>query len=336
MNEDGIFEFFDESMLSSCENQDFTAFLNPSAIEDMVPSNLEDFEVDPELLNVPEQNTFEQVKVQPEDIVPEACTSELPTEPEQAPEDDSNQPSWTIHNVRSDVYGPYVQIKVRTRDEDEEWNQIPECMYSSIRYIMSISIDANILPRFNAPLIMCKVGVVDEAGTEIKKSNGENVLKGPKEIQNLELNRTTNALECDIPIKWTSVSFHHSKRKFAFDLTFFDFAEGTTTLLFGARSKSFHTFARRPKVSERPQKEKVNKRPTVTPSTINTAVCKKRKMTKVIVGETKSESFMKFASLLERLIAMKSSLNEEEREFAEQLVQEKLGAIKLQENETTL
>jgi len=252
-------------------------------------------------------------------------------------EQDSNVASWTVHSVRPDVCGPYMQIKVRTRDEDEEWNQIPESMYSSIRYIMSISIDPNLLPKVHTPLIMCKVNVVDESGSEIKKSNGDNVIKGPKEFQNLEVNRTTNTLDCDIPIKWTSVSFHHSKRKFAFELSFYDFAEGATTLLFSARSKSFHTFARRPKVSERPQKEKA-KKPTVTPSTINTAVCKKRKMTKEIVGEqVRSEGFLKFAQMLEKLIEMKNDLTGQEREAAEQMVQDKLGAIKVhQANETTL
>lgn len=86
-------------------------------------------------------------------------------------------------------------------------------MYSSLRYTMTISLDPSCLPDTHTHLIMSQIRVVDEKGTEIKKENNEPVIKGPKEFQNLEINRDSERLECETTIKWQSVSFHHAKRK---------------------------------------------------------------------------------------------------------------------------
>jgi hypothetical protein len=188
-------------------------------------------------------------------------------------------------------------------------------MYSSLRYTMTISVDPSCFPEHHTQLIMSQVRVTDENGIEIKKGDGESVIKGPKEFQNLEINRKTGRLECEINIKWQSVSFHHAKRKFVFQVSLFDFANGTMQFLFEARSGSFLTYARRPKKEERVKK---------APSVVNTAVCKKRKMNSPAKKEEKSVYFQKFTALLEQLVSLREKLPEHEKQLASQAIHERL------------
>lgn len=87
--------------------------------------------------------------------------------------------------------------------------------------------------------------------------------------------------------------------------------------LFEARSGSFLTYARRPKVSER-----VKKVPIEEP--VKTAICKKRKMTSSKKEEEKSIYFQKFAALLEQMVIMKDTLPEQEKQLASQIIRERL------------
>jgi hypothetical protein len=226
---------------------------------------------------------------------------------------------WALNKIRQDVNAlvpAFVLIKVRSRDEDKIWNTVPEFMYSSLRYTMTISVDPTSLPDSVTPLIMSQIRVVDEYGSEIRKENGESVIKGPKEFQNLEINRETGRLETEVCIKWQSVSFHHAKRKFAFQVSFFDFSEGKMQLLFEARSASFITYARRPKVEDR-----VKKNPSYVP--VQTAICKKRKKGPKKKEEERSDYYHKFTAILEQLVQMKENLSEQERQLASELVRER-------------
>jgi hypothetical protein len=227
---------------------------------------------------------------------------------EVAQENIQGQNGWMLQSVRPDVAildNSFLMIKVRSRGEDEEFNVIPECFYSSLRYTMSVSIDPSIFTNTKTTLLLARATIVDENGAEVLNKKGESVIKGPKEFNTLDLNRENGHLECKIPIRFSSVSFHHAKRNFAFHVSIHDFVDKRTELLFDVKSTPFPTYARRPKVSDRVAKV------TTQPSTVNTAICKKRK-----TDHGKSATLMRFINSLEQLIALKDKLPEEEKLLA--------------------
>jgi hypothetical protein len=216
---------------------------------------------------------------------------------------------WMLNSMREDVIvsnNDFLMIKVRSRGEDEAFNVLPECFYSSLRYQMIISIDSSVFTNIQPTLLMARATIVDETNQEVKNKKGESAIKGPKEYTTLDLNRENGRLECNIPVRFSSVSFHHSKRNFAFQVSFFDFVDNQVQLLFDVKSTPFPTFARRPKVSERVPK--VN---TIS-STVNTAVCKRRKSE----NGKKSAALTRFLSHMEQLLILQDKLPEEEKKLA--------------------
>jgi hypothetical protein len=216
---------------------------------------------------------------------------------------------WMLNSMRDDVIvsnNDFLMIKVRSRGEDEAFNVLPECFYSSLRYQMIISIDSSVFTNMQPTLLMARATIVDENTQEVKNKKGESAIKGPKEYTTLDMNRENGRLECIIPVRFSSVSFHHSKRNFAFQVSFFDFVDNQMQILFDVKSTPFPTFARRPKVSERVAKVNTES------STVNTAICKKRKSE----NGKKSAALTRFLSHMEQLLILQDKLPEEEKILA--------------------
>jgi hypothetical protein len=221
---------------------------------------------------------------------------------------DTKPNGWMVCSMQPDLViedNSFLLIKVRSRGEDEHYNVIPECFYSSLKYQMHISLDPRIFQNIKTTLLMAKVEIVNENGEQVLNKVGESVIKGQREYTTFELNKENGRLECIIPIKFSSVSFHHSKRNFAFHVSIHDFVGKNMAMLFDVRSTPFPTYARRPKVSDRLPKQ------VLAPSTVNTAICKKRK-----TEQGKSAALSRFIKSLEHLMTLKDKLPEDERPLA--------------------
>jgi len=111
MNDDSIFDFFNDSMLSSSENQeDFTSFLNEAALEDLVSSVPDQFELESDVMvdsaeDLKKEVVFAEPTLNIAQAVNETLMAEQGGEEALVAEQDSNVASWTVHSVRPDVWG---------------------------------------------------------------------------------------------------------------------------------------------------------------------------------------------------------------------------------------
>ncbi|KAL0479064.1 hypothetical protein AKO1_007929 [Acrasis kona] len=240
------------------------------------------------------------------------------SEPEPEDLDTAEENGWEMQysheNLTLNDQNSQILIKVRSRAEDEQFNVVPECLYSSLRYNMILSIDPNVFSEIKTTLVMAHITVVDQNGVEVTNKNGDSVVKGPREHTPLNINRDTSRLECSIPVRFSSVSFHHSKRKFTFLVSLYDFENKTTPLLLSIRSQAFLTYARRPKVSERAALSSKNK--------VNTAICKKRKSEGTYKAPT--SCLTRYMTSLEQLLSSITSFDMEQKKMALQEVSTKL------------
>jgi hypothetical protein len=165
--------------------------------------------------------------------------------------------NWTLHNIASDVQvlPTLFYCQIRSRDEEEEPNFVPDQQFSSLKYNMTFAVDSNAMDFTPTSFVVAKLVIIDyHTSQEIFKGpNREPVIEAPKRIS-LDYNKETGMLETTFKYHWESVSYHHAKKPFAFLLSFYLFLDGHERLLFDARSGPITTFARRPKVSERPPK----------------------------------------------------------------------------------
>jgi hypothetical protein len=196
---------------------------------------------------------------------------------------------WTIINIAEDVQviPSLFFCQIRSRDEEEEPNIVPESQYSSIKYLMTLAVDPGSFDHHPSAFMHAKLLVLDySTGKEIfKEPNHEPVIDAPKRIS-LDFNKERNMLEANFKYNWESVSYHHSKKPFAFQVLLYIVANGQERLLFESRSTAISTYARRPKVSERPTKQQIPKS-HLAPQMIQTNTLKRRLSTELPTPEPK-------------------------------------------------
>jgi len=81
---------------------------------------------------------------------------------------------------------------------------------------------------------------------EILNTNGQKLIKGIQEITAMSRNASGSALECKMKIQFTSVSYHHEKKYFAFKVSFIDPLIHVSDPVLVLVSGPFQVFARRP------------------------------------------------------------------------------------------
>lgn len=139
-----------------------------------------------------------------------------------------------------------INIEVRTRSDNSN-PQVPERLYSSLKYEMRHSVMRDLLLD-STNLLMCKVEVVNpqDHHEEILKTNGQKLIKGIQEVTAMSKNASSSALECKMKIQFTDVSYHHEKKYFAFKVSFIDPLIHVSEPVLVLVSAPFQVFARRP------------------------------------------------------------------------------------------
>lgn len=190
--------------------------------------------------------------------------------------------------------------------------QVPDKIYSSLKY----ELDHSLTLESNNSIIMSKIQVVDPATNEEIKKNGKPILKGKTEEALTKQSNGTHWLKSKI--QFTDVSYHHSKRYFAIQVSYFDPTNLKESILV-LRSAPFKVFARRPNIkfnntnntntSSSNRKRKRTSGGSGSGGVVNTSTVsspnKRRKKTskKIIINDIDEE-------LEEKRIDKKSSLSE--------------------------
>ncbi|KAL0481762.1 hypothetical protein AKO1_012443 [Acrasis kona] len=201
-------------------------------------------------LNIDDVNDAFQGLLVPEDLTVGDFQSILDTNPREATAND-----WTLTTENPDVNvgeDTLMRIKIRSRDEDDDYNIVPPEMFSSLSYTMHISLDRlSLVAPTHKPIVIAHLVAIDSDGIEVRTEDNQSAISGPQEHITLDLNEKESRLECRIPMKWVCVSWNHGKKSFQMRIEFLSFVEGQSHPLFTATSNSFMTLARRPRVSTR-------------------------------------------------------------------------------------
>lgn len=184
-----------------------------------------------------------------------------------------------------------VSICSKTRCEEPS-SEIPDKLYSSLKY--EIRQQASGAACAHVPFLLGRITVVDAVQfTEILKDN-KSVLKGTVEgslVKPPTSQYTT--LEGSLKVQFTDVSYHHKKKGFALQISYFAPSDLVHPVLI-KRSASFLVFARKPNQN------------------------KKRKRTEP------SENFAFFQSRLDDIVQCSKKLKPQEKHSALQLLSNKL------------
>jgi len=117
----------------------------------------------------------------------------------------------------------------------------------------------------NCNVLMAKIEIVDPEKTEevILKTNGQQLLKGISTLNSLNLDSKPfndevmeECLSSKLKVQFTDVSYHHSKKYFAFKISIYDPALNITEPLAVTVSPAFQVFARRPSQNGRSGQDK--------------------------------------------------------------------------------
>lgn len=256
---------------------------------------------------------------------------------------------WKIVNTSQDIQSivneDTVKIAIKTRDDKAGNIQVPDKLYSSLRYVLSQRLDASVLQNKQA-VLMSKIQVVNPATQEeIRKKNNEYVIDKGNTMVELKYNADTKCYECTEKIKFLDNSYRHNDIKFAFKVSFYDASQPaflTRSPILEVLSAPFHVRARRPPKSKRDEED-------TTPSTkSDKKVNKKRKFVDMEPSSSSDEveevvkkpklsalksngmipsppSTKRIISLMDNLLLEIYSLPESERESALEAARKKLN-----------
>jgi len=241
-----------------------------------------------------------------------------------------NSRKWKILYSSTKVLAEYnedtpaiASIDVRTRN-DSSTGQVPERLYSSLKYEVTQEIPSHIFVQ-NSAVMMSKIQVVNPYNyeEEILKNNGKSIVKGTCEFIPLTLNNSFSVLFCKTKIQFTDVSYHHEKKYFALKVSYYD-PNNLNEAIFVQMSAPFQVFARRPR-----RKSLKRKSTSVTPL-INKKT-KEEKVEKIVKLEKQMEIpqiytktlLDQFLTQLDILSSLKEKLSENEEKLALDALQKK-------------
>jgi hypothetical protein len=202
---------------------------------------------------------------------------------------------WRVINISQDLqhllHEDAVKITIKTRDDKAAHHQVPDKLYSSLRYVLSQKLDSELLQN-KQTVLMSKIQVVNpQTHEEIRKKNNEYVIDKGNTMVELKYNPDSKCYECAEKIKFLDNSYRHNDIKFAFKVSFYDASQPaflTRSPIVELLSAPFHVRARRPPKAKRDDEEtpvtpvksalKKKKSATATTTTTTTVVSKKRKI----------------------------------------------------------
>lgn len=252
-----------------------------------------------------------------------------------------------------------VKIAIKTRDDKQANFNVPDKLYSSLRYVLSQKLDSAFLAN-KQTVLMSKIQIVNpQTQEEIRKKNNEYVIDKGNTMVELKYNADTKCYECTEKIKFLDNSYRHNDIKFAFRVSFYDASQPaflTKSPILELLSAPFHVRARRPPKNKRDEEEEEEEEEeSIEPSTSSVPVklSKKRKSEDMPEGEdTKKRvklmlkplqtshpllplsiaqpspnSSKRILNLLEKLAFSINSLPDSEKDTALELARKKLGNI---------
>lgn len=174
--------------------------------------------------------------------------------------DDPNRRWVTTHENPLATHASNLDLKIELRTRsDGPWWGVPDKLYSSLRYEFHQTATSSC----HLKLLLCKLQVVDaETGEEIGKGPNGTIDGETEKALTLDTSvcRQSNQFifSSVMRFKVTTVTYHHRKRPFAFQFSYY-LANDTTNPILVKRSQPFQVFARRAK-GDRPVSA-----PTTTP-----------------------------------------------------------------------
>jgi hypothetical protein len=209
---------------------------------------------------------------------------------------------WRIIHCAQDLqdilHDDAVKIAVKTRDDKTAHYQVPDKLYSSLRYVLSQKLDADLLQN-KQTVLMSKIQVVNpQTHEEIRKKNNEYVIDKGNTMVELKYNPDSKCYECTEKIKFLDNSYRHNDIKFAFKISFYDASQPaflTHSPIIELLSAPFHVRARRPPKAKRDDEEVTPVAPVKTSlkktkkATTASAVIKKRKIDEVSSSDEAEE-----------------------------------------------
>lgn len=144
--------------------------------------------------------------------------------------------NWKAVSVEDSLVKDLTEIKTFLKSREfSATEEVADRLYSSIKYELQHTIEGkafriNENPLFKqAKFLLTKIQVVDaETLQEIRKSNNKCILNGNCEASMLPKNNGSicsidenSFFECSMKIQFNDVSYHHSRRQFAFKVSFY-------------------------------------------------------------------------------------------------------------------
>lgn len=151
-----------------------------------------------------------------------------------------------------------VKISIKTRDDKQANFNVPDKLYSSLRYVLSQKLESAFLAN-KQTVLMSKIQIVNpQTQEEIRKKNNEYVIDKGNTMVELKYNADSKCYECTEKIKFLDNSYRHNDIKFAFKVSFYDASQPaflTKSPVLELLSAPFHVRARRPPKNKREEEE---------------------------------------------------------------------------------
>jgi hypothetical protein len=185
-----------------------------------------------------------------------------------------------------------VEVTSKTRCEEPS-DEIPDKLYSSLKYEIRQQVSGKLCSEI--PFLLARITVVDAVDFKEILKDKKSVLKGVVEGSCVKPPTASEPrLEGTLKVQFTDVSYHHKKRGFCFQISYFTPGNLDNAVLI-KRSASFLVYARKPSQG------------------------KKRKHSEVV-----ADSYEFFSARLDELVQCSKKLKPNERRQALEMVSARL------------
>ncbi|KAL0488863.1 hypothetical protein AKO1_013546 [Acrasis kona] len=180
--------------------------------------------------------------------------------------------NWTLTSFSGDINLQQMDffVAIRSRDEEEAINYVPESLYSSLVYNMTITMNSTQIPRPStcrncSSIAASKVTIVDYGTDErLTSKDGQSIIHLDNKMSDQRArdavafteNITTETLETHFKCKLKGVSYHHDKKKFAFLIFVFNFVEWSSSFIVLCKILCFLKLCPQTKNKRQTKKEK--------------------------------------------------------------------------------
>lgn len=239
---------------------------------------------------------------------------------------------WMLHpSANTNVQDLVLHVSSKIRGESPK-QIIADKLYSSHRYVIQMDATGACIGGNN--VVMAKLSIVEPLNhDEQVLKNGKVIVKGTTECS-MTMQPKKHGMSGSLKIQFTDVSYHNDRKYFAIKIQFVD---ANDAVLFAVISPPFRVYARKPS-------EKDNTNTTTATTTTNdeelpatTAVVvtsKKRKQQHEDNDNAKKAfTYEMYKKKLQELVALKSTLSEQEQKLAHEFALEQLMAQSVQQQQ---